>query len=103
VALGAGAAVLSSDRAEGAVMASVHPWEITLAPVTEQAAGSAQNRLEGRVASVVRLGSRVRVGLDCAQPLVAEVTAAAVERLALRPGDRVAASWKATATRLTPR
>jgi molybdopterin-binding protein len=45
------------------------------------------------------LGNRARVALG---PLVAEVTTASLERLALREGDAVVASFKATATRLLP-
>ena len=37
-----------------------------------------------------------------ALPLVAEVTTASVERLALREGEPVVASFKATAARLLP-
>ena len=39
-------------------------------------------------------------GLAAPQPLVAEITGAAVGSLQLVPGVRVTASWKATATRL---
>jgi len=35
-------------------------------------------------------------------PLTAEVTTASAERLGLREGDLVVASFKATATRLVP-
>jgi molybdopterin-binding protein len=48
------------------------------------------------------LGNRFRVALSTPQPLAAEVTEAAVERLALRIGDQVDCCWKATATRLSP-
>jgi molybdopterin-binding protein len=77
---------------------SVHPWEIALGP----SAGSAQNRVEGVVASITHVGNRVRVGVEAGQPLVAEVTEPAVRELELRPGARVTASWKASATRLVP-
>jgi molybdopterin-binding protein len=40
------------------------------------------------------------VGLLAGQPLVAEVTGQAAAELGLRPGMRVWAAWKATATRL---
>ena len=46
------------------------------------------------------VGGRVRLGLMAGQPLAAEVTEAAVRELGLRVGMRVAATWKATATRL---
>jgi molybdate transport system ATP-binding protein len=53
------------------------------------------------VASVTTIGSRVRLGLEAAQPLAAEVTLTAIEDLGLQPGSRVTATWKAAATRLT--
>ena len=48
-------------------------------------------------ASVSRIGNRVRVSVG---PLTAEVTAESAERLAVREGERLVATWKATATRL---
>jgi molybdate transport system ATP-binding protein len=93
--------VTSTDAAEGPVAVSVHPWEIVLEPAATP--GSAQNHLAVEVVSVTTIGSRARIGLAAGQPLVAEVTAAAVRALSLAPGARVTATWKAAATRLTPR
>jgi molybdate transport system ATP-binding protein len=95
-----GEEVASTDPGAGRVALSVHPWEIALAPAGAPATGSPQNRVAGRVASVTHVGNRVRVGVEAAQPLVAEVTEPAVRELELRPGARVTASWKAAATRL---
>jgi molybdate transport system ATP-binding protein len=100
VELDGGGVVHSSDEATGPVAVSIHPWEIALGPPGAEPDGSAQNRLPAEVVSVTTIGSRTRVGLAAGQPLVAEVTTASAERLALRPGSRVAAVWKATATRL---
>ena len=61
------------------------------------------NRLPARVESVTEVGSRARIGLLAAQPLVAESTAESVHRLGLRPGTEVLATWKATATRVVAR
>jgi len=99
---GAGA-VLSTDAGAGPVAASVFPWEIALAAPAAAPAASAQNRLPARVVTLTTLGNRVRVALDGPQPLAAEITAAAAAELGLRPGGEVVATWKATATRLTPR
>jgi molybdate transport system ATP-binding protein len=55
------------------------------------------------VHTVTAIGGRVRLGLQSVQPLAAEVTEAAVAELGLRPGTRVLATWKASATRLLPR
>ena len=98
--LDGGGGATSTDRRTGPVALSVHPWEIALEPAGARSEGSAQNHLEAEVITVTEVGNRVRVGMTAAQPLVAEVTRAAVGGLHLEPGVRVTASWKATATRL---
>jgi len=100
VELDGGGAVASLERAAGAVAVSVYPWEIALAPPGSPPADSARNHLEVEVLSVTAVGNRVRVGLAAPQPLTAEVSEPAARELALAPGARVVASWKAAATRL---
>jgi molybdate transport system ATP-binding protein len=80
------------------VFVAVDPKDITLhlAPP----AGTAQNLFAGTIAQLVPeppFGERVRVTLRTRPPLVAEVTARAVERLGLREGAAVHAAFKATA------
>jgi molybdopterin-binding protein len=53
----------------------------------------------GEIASVVRVGNRVRVRVG---PVIAEVTAASAENLELEKGGTAYASFKATGTRLVP-
>jgi len=98
IELEAGPVVYSTDGAKGPVSVVVFPWEVALAraPADE----SSLNHLRAEVASLVSLGNRVRVRVG---PLTAEVTAASSERLGLRPGEPIVASFKATATRLLPR
>jgi molybdate transport system ATP-binding protein len=100
VALDGGGTALSTDRRSGRVAATVYPWEVTLEPPDEAPAGSPQNRLTGRVLSITAIGNRLRVTVEAGQPLTAEVTAPAARRLGLAEGHRVAAVWKASATRL---
>jgi molybdate transport system ATP-binding protein len=102
VALDGGGAVASTDVVLGRAAASVFPWEVTLEPPGTPVHGSAQNRLRGTVLSLTPVGNRYRVALATPQPLAAEVTEAALERLQLHVGDPVDACWKATATRLSP-
>jgi molybdate transport system ATP-binding protein len=103
VELEGGGRVVSTDHASGPVAVTVHPWDVALEPPGTPAAGSAQNRLEATVASVTPLGNRIRVGVLTPQPLTAELTRPALERLAVVPGARTVATWKATGTRLVPR
>ena len=100
VDLDGGGIATSTDTASGAVALSVHPWEISLEPAGEHVEGSARNVLDAVVVTVTHVGNRARVGLAAPQPLVAEITGAAVSGLHLAPGVRVTATWKATATRL---
>src|SRR2546429_129667 len=102
VALDGGRPAVSTDAARGRVAVSLYPWEIVLEAPGTPHTGSARNRLDARVASVTRLGNRVRVGLAGHQPLSAELTAASADELRLAPGDPVVATWKGTATRLLP-
>ncbi len=100
VDLDGGGQLSSTDLAEGAVAASVYPWEIEIEPLDSPHTGSARNRLTVEIATITTVGGRVRLGLNAGQPLVAEISEAAVDALDLLPGSRVAASWKAAATRL---
>jgi ABC-type sulfate/molybdate transport systems ATPase subunit len=93
--LDGGGTVFSTDRAQGAAAALVYPWDVTLARAAPD--DSAQNHVAAEVASVTRLGNRVRVAVG---PLTAEVTAESAERLGVREGELLVATWKATATRL---
>jgi ABC-type sulfate/molybdate transport systems ATPase subunit len=98
VTLADGSRLLSTDAAEGEVGVVVYPWEIALAH--EAQPDSALNHVRAPIVGVVPIGNRLRVQIG---PLTAEVTAASAERLGLRPGEVVVASFKATGTRLLPR
>ena len=101
VALDGGGTIVSTDQASGPVGASLYPWEIVLE--SSAAPSSAQNHLDATVVSITEIGGRARVALHAGQPLVAEISVASVRTLGLSPGARVTATWKAAATRLTPR
>ena len=102
VVLDGGGEVSSPEDADGPVAVTVYPWDIAIAPAGAIDPGSARNHLDVEVISVTAVGNRIRVGLAAPQPLTAELTEPAMERLELRPGARVVATWKATATRLLP-
>ena len=79
----------------GRVGVVVYPWEIAVA--RERPDDSTQNHIRGPIVSLTPVANRVRIRVG---PITAEVTAASVERLALRRGDEVVASFKAAGTRL---
>ena len=89
--------IVSTDSATGPVGVVIHPWEISLA--RKETEDSAQNHLRGRIESIVPVGNRRRVRIG---PMTAEITAASAEELKLEEADTVVASFKASATRLTP-
>jgi molybdate transport system ATP-binding protein len=103
VELDGGGVLRSTDIAAGPVGVAIYPWEVTLEAPPTAPHGSAMNRLEARVTSVTEIGNRARIGLLAGQPFAAEITGESIERLGLAPGAAVAATWKATATRLVER
>jgi molybdate transport system ATP-binding protein len=98
VLLDAGPTIFAADRSAGRAEVVVYPWDVSLA--REAPDDSALNHMRDEIVSVTPLGNRARVRLRL---LTAEITTASVERLELRPGDAVVASFKATQARLLPR
>ena len=98
VTLDDGVVLYSVDEATGPVDVAVYPWEIAIARA--QADDSALNHVRAPITSLVQIGNRTRVQVGA---LVGEVTTASVERLELRNGEIVVASFKAAATRLVAR
>jgi ABC-type sulfate/molybdate transport systems ATPase subunit len=97
VALDGGLTAWTTDAGSGRVGLAVYPWEVSLSRQTPD--DSSVNHVQAPIASLVPLGNRVRVRVG---PLVAEITALSAERLELRVGEVVVASFKATAARLMP-
>lgn len=98
---GSGARVVVADAAPGPAYAIIRPQSVTLSRAAPEGS-SARNSWPGTVIDVDRLGDRVRVSLDGAVPLTAEITVAALDDLALRPGDPVTATVKATEIEVAP-
>jgi molybdate transport system ATP-binding protein len=89
-----GGVLVSSTEARGAVSACFPPTAVTL--TASEPSGSARNRWQGRVTSVAPHGSAVRVHVDAAGGLIADVTPASAAQLRLGPGVDVWATVKAT-------
>jgi molybdate transport system ATP-binding protein len=97
VVLDAGGAAWTTDAGTGRVAVAVHPWEVSVSRAAPE--DSSVNHISGRIESMVTIGNRVRVRVG---PLAGEITNNSAERLGLREGDTVVASFKATAARLIP-
>jgi molybdate transport system ATP-binding protein len=95
VVLDAGGSAWSTHEASGRVGLVVYPWEVTLG--REVTVDSSMNHFTGVVTSIVPVGNRARVRVG---DLVAEISLVSLDRLALREGDTVVTSFKATAARL---
>jgi molybdenum ABC transporter ATP-binding protein len=98
ILLDAGPTIFAADAGSGKTDVVVYPWDVSLA--REAPDDSALNHIRDEIVSLTPLGNRARVRLKL---LTAEVTTASIERLELRPGDRVVASFKATQARLLSR
>jgi molybdate transport system ATP-binding protein len=79
--------------AGGEAIGLLRPADVTLS--LDPPAGSARNVLRGRIGSVAIEGDRARVRIASSPSLVAEVTLGSVERLGLREGVVIWASFKA--------
>lgn len=90
-----GTRVVIADALPGRSFAVIRPQAITLSGMTH-ADSSARNVWSGTVGNLDRLGDRIRVGIDGPLSLTAEITAAALSSMGLRPGDVVHATVKAT-------
>ncbi len=95
VALDDGLFLWSADRETGPVNVAVYPWDVSVGH--NEPDDSRMNHIRSAVVSVAPMGNRARVRIG---PVVAEITSASAERLALEPGMLVTASFKATAARL---
>jgi molybdate transport system ATP-binding protein len=84
----------------GRVLALLRPAAVTIS--LEPPSGSARNALFGRVAAIVVEGERARVRIATSPPLVAEITLGSLERLGLREGGEVWASFKAVEVEVVP-
>ena len=94
VELPGGELLLTSTAYDGPVHATFPPAAVTVG--VDHPTGSARNQWQGEVVSVAPHGLAVRVHLDVAGGLIADVTVASAARLGLVPGRRVWATVKAT-------
>jgi molybdate transport system ATP-binding protein len=94
VTLDADGELVTATAYDGRVNATFPPAAVTVG--VDVPTGSARNRWHGRVVSVAPHGLAVRVHLDAAGGLIADVTAESAGRLGLTPGREVWAAVKAT-------
>jgi molybdate transport system ATP-binding protein len=100
VALDGGGRLRTADPADGRVAVVVHPRAIAVH--RHRPDGSPRNVLTGDVVDLDVRGDHVRVRVEGAVPLVAEVTPAAVRELDLGAGGTVHLAIKATEVQVHP-
>lgn len=94
VSLAGDAALVAAEQVSGQVFASFSPTAVSL--FTDRPEGSPRNVWAGTVVSLAPHGDVVRVQIDSALPLIADITPAALATLRLVPGERVWSAVKAT-------
>ncbi|MEE9218870.1 MAG: ABC transporter ATP-binding protein [Acidobacteriota bacterium] len=93
----------SGEAAAGArVRLCVHPEEVTIERDPRPAQTTARNVFSARIRAVRPHGPARRVEMECPFALAALVTRRSAEELDLKPGDEVAASFKASAVHVFP-
>lgn len=86
------------------VLLCVRPEDVVVAATDGSGTPtSARNHIPARITRIIPSGPYSRIELDAGFPLVALITKQSLEDLALAPGSRVEASFKATAAHLIPR
>ena len=85
------------------VLCCIRPEHVTLSANIPFSESSARNTLSGTIRKITPLGLFHRVHLDCGFGLVAYVTRQSLEELGLKEGNRVTASFKATAVHVISR
>jgi molybdate transport system ATP-binding protein len=89
-----GGRIVPAVPIDGAAFAVIQPHAVALYRLAPE--GSPRNVWAATITYIDQQPDRVRVRLGGDVPLVAEITPAALDDLALRPGDRVWATVKAT-------
>jgi molybdate transport system ATP-binding protein len=92
--------VATGEVSDGEAFVAIRPSAVAI--YVTRPDGSPRNVWAATVADIDEQADRVRVRVDGAVPLVAEITRGALESLALRPGDAVWASAKALETLAYP-
>lgn len=100
IALPSGGALTAAEPLSGPVFASFSPTAVSLFP--QQPSGSPRNIWRGSVVSLAPHGDSVRVQVDAAMPLIADITPSALASLELRPGAEIWVSVKATEVTVYP-
>ena len=95
-----GGVLVTADGCEGEVFAVFPPSAVVL--FRDRPDGSARNTWQGRVAGLEQHADTVRVQIEAAPAVLADVTAAAVAELGLTVGAPVWAAVKATEIRCYP-
>jgi molybdopterin-binding protein len=88
---------VSDHREMGDALITFFPSEVTI--TKDSPASSARNVFRTEIKDIVHMGDKVRLSLNGALAMSAEITADALDELGVGEGDTVYASLKATAIR----
>jgi tungstate transport system ATP-binding protein len=80
-----------------AVTLCIRPENVTLSNPSYQEMTSARNVFLGKIVKITTLGLYQKIQLHCGFPLVAYITNPSLEKLSLKEGEEIRASFKATA------
>lgn len=87
----------AGQKEMGGTLVAFFPSEVTI--TREPPVSSARNVFQTEIKDIIHMGDKVRLSLNGALPMCAEITADALEELEVGEGDTVYASLKATAVK----
>jgi tungstate transport system ATP-binding protein len=88
--------IMGSGAPGESLVICIRPEHVGMSLTHPEGSTSTRNLLSCTVGKIVQLGLYTKVYLECDFPLVASITNQSLEHLALEPGHRVFASFKAT-------
>jgi tungstate transport system ATP-binding protein len=89
--------IMGAGAPQESVVICIRPEHVVISLTNPEAATSTRNIFPCSVSKIIQLGLFTKIYLDCGFSLVASITNQSLESLALKPGSRVYASFKATA------
>jgi tungstate transport system ATP-binding protein len=94
---------IGAEKTGRKIFFCLRPEDITIWKATEMPPSSARNIISGNITSILPQGPLLQIKINCGFTLTALITRTSAQDLELEMGNKVSASFKASAAHLIPR